>query len=124
VGIISGGAKPETIGVMAFLLVFGVIELTLAVGVRRLRPWARIPAVIVSCIGLLGFPVGTIISGYFLYLLASQKGATVFSREYQAVIQQTPHIKFRTPASVWIVIIVLVLAIVGGITAAVLYNKH
>ena len=41
---------------------------------RKLDPKGKILAIIVSAIGLLGFPCGTLLSGYSLYLLLSAKG--------------------------------------------------
>src|SRR3954471_16602837 len=63
-------------------------------GLRKLRPWARIASRIISGLGLLGFPLGTLINGYILYLLLSKKGATIFSPDYQRVIAETPEIKY------------------------------
>src|SRR4030095_8127226 len=95
-------------------------QLWVGTGLRRLRRWARIPTGILSGIGLLGFPIGTIINGYILYLIFSQKGKVVFSDEYRAVIEQTPHIKYRTSIVVWIVLGLLLLLIAAGIIAAVI----
>ena len=81
---------------------------------------ARVPTGILSGIGLLGFPLGTIINGYILYLVFSQKGTTVFSDEYHAVIAQTPHIKYRTSIVVWILVGLVLLLIAIGIVAAVI----
>jgi len=102
------------------LFLFGAGQLWVGTGLRRLRRWARIPTGILSSIGLLGFPIGTIINGYILYLIFSQKGKVVFSDEYQAVIEQTPHIKYRTSIVVWIVLGMLLLLIAAGIIAAVI----
>jgi hypothetical protein len=67
-------------------------------------------------LGLIGFPIGTLISVYFLYLLLSQKGAYVFSPEYAQVIAATPHIQYKTSIVVWIflglLLVVIFLAIV------------
>ena len=41
-----------------------------------------------------------IIPSYILFLLLSKKGSMVFSPEYQAIIERTPHIQYRTS---WIV---------------------
>jgi hypothetical protein len=85
--------------------------------VRRLKPWARIGSGILSGIGLLGFPIGTIINGYILYLLFSKKGSMVFSDEYKRVIQQTPHIKYRTSVIILValglLLFLMMLAMVG-----------
>lgn len=65
----------------ALLIVFSffvggmaALQIAIALGLGKLVPWSRIGATIVSCIGLIGFPIGTLISAYFLYLLLSQKG--------------------------------------------------
>jgi hypothetical protein len=91
-------------------------------GLRRLRPWVRIPVGILSGLGLLSIPVGTIINGYILYLVFSQKGTTVFSAAYQDVIRQTPHIKYKTSIAVWI-FLALVLVFLG-VMVLVAMLKH
>lgn len=89
-------------------------------GLRRLKAGVRMPAIILSVIGLIGFPVGTIINGYFLYVLCSQKGVMVFTPEYHRVIQQTSQIKYKTSAVAWIVLFFLVLlAIVATMFSSV-----
>ena len=111
------GEAAILVGLGLFYLSLGLVQGFTAVGLRRLRPWARIPAVVLSTIGLIGFPIGTLVSAYFLYLLLSQKGKTVFSDEYQAVIAQTPHIRYKTSIFVWILLglllIVLAFAFIG-----------
>jgi hypothetical protein len=82
---------------------------------RKLKPWARIVATIVSVIGLIGFPIGTLISGYILYLLWSKKGRTVFTPGYQDVITATPYIKYKTSLLVWIILGILILLVVAAI---------
>jgi len=94
--------------VAVVVFVFGLLQCGLAMGLNRLRSWARIPAVIISAIGLIGFPIGTLVNGYILYLLCSTKGAMVFSVEYQEIMAQTPHIKYRTSIVVWIFVALLV----------------
>jgi hypothetical protein len=70
-----------------------------------------LPTAVLSGIGLIGFPLGTIINGYILYLVLCQKGRTVFSDEYKRVIEQTPHIKYKTSIIVWIFLGLLLLLI-------------
>ena len=122
--VVGSQGKAEGIAIAVIILMLAVVQIWVGSGLRRLRSWARIPTAILSGIGLLGFPVGTLINGYILYLVFSQKGTTVFSRDYQAVIQQTPHIKYRTSAVVWIILGVILLLIIGGITTAILSSKH
>ncbi|HBE68277.1 MAG TPA: hypothetical protein DDW52_09035 [Planctomycetaceae bacterium] len=102
-----------------FAGIIGAFQFWTGLGLRRLSPTARIPGIILAAIGLLGFPIGTIISGYFLYLLASQKGAFVFSPEYANIRNQTPHIRYKTSIIVWIFLILL-LAVIGlGVVASI-----
>jgi hypothetical protein len=77
-----------------------------------------------SGVGLLGFPVGTLINGYILFLLFGRKGKTVFSEEYQVVIEQTPHIKYRTPLVVWILLGLVLFVIGAGLIAALIGGRR
>lgn len=112
-------SAPEIILALVLLGLAG-LQIWAGIGLRRLSPWARIPSGILSGIGLLGFPLGTLINGYILYLLFSKKGAMVFSEEYRQAIQQTPHIKYRTSIVVWILLVLLLLLIGGGLVAVLL----
>ena len=96
----------------AFLIGLAALYGITGFAIRRLKPWARWVAVVLSIPGLIGFPIGTIISIYFLYLLLCRKSAMVFSAPYQDVIAATPHIKYRTSKWVWIVL-GLLLAVFG-----------
>ena len=94
----------------AIYVVLGTLQGFVGYGLRRLQRWARIGAILFSVVGLLGIPIGTLISVYFLYLLLSEKGRIVFSDEYQRVIEQTPHMRYKTSLVVWIFLILLVIA--------------
>ncbi len=78
-------------------------------GVRRLNPSVRTVAAILAGIGLIGFPIGTLINAYVLWLLLSAKGKTVFSEEYRRIVAETPHLRYRTPWWVWVLVAVAVL---------------
>lgn len=84
-------------------------------GLRKFKPWARIVATIVAVIGLIGFPIGTIISGYILYLMWNKKGRTIFTPGYQDVIAATPHIKYKTSIVVWIILGVVLLLVAAAV---------
>lgn len=100
-------------GVVGAGLVFaGVLQTIVAVGLQRLRRWARVISILLSVLGLLAFPVGTLINGYILFLMLSAKGSMVFSDHYQEVIHQTPHIKYKTSPIVKIFGLLLLLALV------------
>ena len=102
VGMLIGGAL-----LMLGLIVFQWI---LAGGLRKLRPWVRIPTIILSIIGLLGFPLGTLISGYILYLMFAAKSKMVFSPEYREIIAATPHLRYRTSFLKTVLVVILIIA--------------
>lgn len=113
---------PAAVGMLtafAFAVAMTVLYVFMAKGLWDLKPWARIVAAVLSGIGLIGFPIGTLISAYFLYLLLSAKGVMVFSDQYKEVIKATPHIKYKTSALVWILLGLLLLIVVAVIVAAV-----
>ncbi len=114
----SGPTGVETVMAGGFIICAAALQFATGLALRRLKRWARIVAGIFSGVGLLGFPLGTIINGFILYLLFSKKGKTVFSPEYQEVIAQTPHIKYRTSIIVWIVLGILVLIILLAVMGA------
>lgn len=116
--VLSGKSRPgqEFWGVFFFAL--AVLQFVAAVGLRQLRPWSRVIAGIVSGIGLLGFPLGTVFNAYILYLLFSRKGAMLFTPEYRAAIAVTPHVRYRTSPWVWAFLVVLILVIFGIVVAA------
>jgi hypothetical protein len=103
----------EDVVTSAVMLVLGVALFFAASGVGNLRPWGRIVGCVLSGIGLIGFPIGTLINGYILYLFLSKKGRTIFSPEYQGVIAATPHIKYRS----WLVWIFLALVLIVVLVA-------
>jgi len=99
---------------IAFLLLMSSALVIVGRGVRELARWARIPIVVLSAIGLLAVPIGTVINwimfpqdaypvresmrvligtlihGFVLWLVLCAKGRKVFSQEYAAAIEQTP----------------------------------
>ena len=106
----TGREKVVSIG--ALLGALGVLELWLWSGLRKLRRNVRVPAMILAGIGLLGFPLGTIISAYILYVLGSKKGDRVFSDEYAQVIAATPHIKCNLSLVTKVVLAILIVLLV------------
>jgi hypothetical protein len=91
------------------LLLVGPLQIMVGWGIRRLLRWARVGGGILSGLGLLAFPFGTLINGYILYLLFSKKGAVVFSDAYKDVVAATPHVKHKVSLLVWIALALLVL---------------
>ncbi len=101
-------------------LYFGMAALDFYVGwgLKRLDRRVKIVAGVLSVLGLIAIPIGTLINAYVLYLLFSRKGTMVFSEHYREVIRQTPDMRYRTS---WIVIVLAVIlgaVIIAGIVAA------
>lgn len=119
-GVTAFGGRPnDSLAVRvligaAFLLFAGVL-LAVAFGVRGLKSWARIPTAILSGLGLVAFPVGTVIGAYMMYLVLCRKGRTVFADDYKLIVMKTPHVKYRTSIVVWIVLGLVIALILGSI---------
>lgn len=104
------------IGFAGIYAVLALLSLAVGYELRALKPWARIAAIVFAVIGLLGFPLGTLINGYILYLLLSQKGRRIFQPDYLHIVAATPEVKYRTSVIVWIVLGVILLGIIAAIT--------
>lgn len=105
---------------VAFATLGGLIYLGLgaatgfmAWGFRTLKPWVKIPGTILSGIGLLGIPVGTMINGYILYLIWCAQGQRVLSPDYRDIIARTPHVRYRRTVGDWIALGIVVLGLLG-----------
>lgn len=107
------------LGLVLLYCALGLLTAWIGRGLRRLDPRVKGAAIVLSAIGLLGFPLGTLISLYILYLLLSQKGSRILSTEYHAIIAQTPHIRHRTAVWLWIVLALLLIGVVVVIGLAV-----
>ena len=80
---------------LAVAVAWGALYGAIGWGLRRLATPARIGATVFAVVGVLGFPIGTVISIYLLHLLLSAKGSMVFSAEYAGVVARTPHLEYR-----------------------------
>ena len=58
--------------------------------------------------GLIGFPVGTLINAYILYVVFCEQGRMVFSDDYHEIIRRTPHIRCRGSILVWILLTITI----------------
>lgn len=107
------GSKEFNPIVLALLIVMGFAQLATGIALRRLRKWSRVVGVIFGCIGLLGFPMGTLISACTLYLLLCAKGTMVFSADYKQIIAETPHVKYRSSKVIkWLLLILIIIFVV------------
>ena len=110
---------PYMLGTLTGTLAISALYLWVGFGLRKLKRSRRIPATFLSGIGLLAFPVGTVISAYFMYLLLCDKGKVVLSEEYKQIIAHTPHIKYKSVV-IWVILGLLLLIIAIGVIAAVM----
>jgi hypothetical protein len=121
------GADPQTpraVGIIMTVLCGGFFWLfyKLASGLRAMKRWTRIPVAVLSGVGLLGFPAGTLINGYIMWLVLSKKGNYVLSPEYEEIVAATPHIKHKISIVIWI-LLVLLLGIILAI-AIPAFTRH
>lgn len=114
----GGDSLPIGIGIALLFVLLGVGSIYVGYGIRQLRKGVVVPACILSAIGMLNIPVGTLLNGYMLYLLLSAKGKVVFSERYAEVRGLTPEIRPRTSIVVWVVLGLLVLVILGAVIGA------
>ena len=105
---IGGSGGWQFVVTAVVVVAVGVLQGWVGYGLRHYRAWARIPAVILLVLGLLGFPIGTLISAYGLWLVLSKKGRTILSPEYAAVVAATPHVRYRTSIVVWLFLALIV----------------
>lgn len=78
---------------------------------RTLNSAGVIPATIVACLGMLKFPVGTVVNGVVLYVLHCSKGHEVFSEEYHGIVERTPKMNRRTGLLTWIALGLIVMVV-------------
>jgi hypothetical protein len=105
---------------VGLIFVLAIAQFIVGSAVRKLKPWSRIGIGILSGIGLLGFPVGTLINAYILFLTFGKKGRMVFSEPYKEIIAATPHMKYKTSKAVWIILAVVIAIILLGIVSIAL----
>ena len=122
--VMAGSARnfgSDAVSLAPTALIIAMCIGTAALGyyLRRLQRWTQIPAVLLCALGLLNFPVGTLLNGYFLWLLLSAKGRFIMSAEYAAIVAATPDVKYKTS----IVVKVLLAVLVGGLLLLIALAK-
>jgi hypothetical protein len=68
--LLSIGEDAPVLGPGVLMMAIGAVHAVIAFGAAHCAPWARVCSMIVGCLLLIGFPIGTLIGGY---LLASLK---------------------------------------------------
>jgi hypothetical protein len=118
IAITGGGLGLLAVG-LAYL-VMAVVFFFVGRELDKLSTWVRWPVGILSGIGLLGVPIGTVINLWILYLVFCRKGRVVFSPEYREVIRQTPHIRYRTSWPLIVLAVVLVASLASAVASVVI----
>ncbi len=76
-------------------------------GLQRLRGSARTVGMILAGIGLIGFPVITLVSLRILFVLGNKASRAVFTPDYARIIAATPHINHKQPQTFRILLVLL-----------------
>ncbi len=72
--LVGGGVFGGLIAVMGVvMIVLAALGAFVGYGLWRYKSWARIVAIVLAVIGLLSFPIGTIINAVILYFVAFNK---------------------------------------------------
>ena len=91
-GIVGASAQPEEaayaipiIGVagtalVGLMLIVSLPGFVTGIGLLYFKPWARILGIVLSALQLLGFPIGTAIGIYGLWVLLSKDTEVLFTR--------------------------------------------
>jgi hypothetical protein len=84
-GLLSGDAKAAlatsgvAVFVVAMLAIMSLPSILTGRGLLNRRPWARIAGIILGILSLPGFPVGTLIGAYALWVLLNDQAAAEFA---------------------------------------------
>jgi general secretion pathway protein G len=116
------GAVVVGIGVV-YLLISG-IQITTGVGLWNLRPWGRTLQIVLACIGLIGFPIGTLVSALILYYLFRPGIKALFSGKQASEL--TPderaslaELSASGVSAITVIIVILVGIVLCGIVSAI-----
>jgi hypothetical protein len=102
-----------SLGIAAVYTLLAAAWLVLGYGFRRMRPWVRVPGGILSALGLLAIPVGTLVNAWVLWIMFSAKGQVILSPTYDAIVAATPHVKYRWTVGDKIATTIIVLVLLG-----------
>jgi MFS family permease len=96
-------------------LIFG---LYCFVGAVCNHPWAWRPVMVLALVMLPLFPVGTMATFMILSNLLAGPKPKLLSREYQYVVEQTPHLTPRTHVITWLVLVLFMAFVISVILVA------
>lgn len=108
-------------GIAIAVVLWGGLNLFCALVYRSLSPSAFWLGTLTSGLGLLAVPLGTLFHGWVLYLIWSEKGRRVLSKEYASIIRATPEVRYKRQRADWIRLVVLLLIVIALIGFAASY---
>ena len=125
--------RPYCGGMALVCLIASALSVTLAFGLRGLRPWARWSLVtldgiiaisllfVVTRYGTLkGLGAVILVSSAFLLWLFSYPIVTVFSPRYRTIARKTPHLDIRTGVAAKIVLVTFAVFVLAVIYTAII----
>jgi type IV pilus assembly protein PilA len=118
---ISPTPTPAAMWIIPVLgLGFAVLNLIIGIGLWRLRPWARTVQIVFAIIGLLGVPIGTLISVILLVYLFKPGSKILFSGRGPSDLsaQEWEDVRRASGGAALLVIVVVLLALVAILLVA------
>jgi hypothetical protein len=91
IGLAAGDRTAFTVlGIIAsavalLLAAFGLPGIAVGLGLLARKAWARVLAIVIAALGLVNFPVGTLVGVYAIWVLLQDAGGGYFSRRPGAV---------------------------------------
>jgi general secretion pathway protein G len=115
------------LGFIVFIIVGGIAALQLATGIGlwKLRRYGRTLELVLSSIGLLAFPIGTIINGLVIYYLTRPGVVALFSEKQPSQLtpaERASIAELQSNGAVVVIIVSVVLlgtVFIGGILSAI-----
>jgi hypothetical protein len=114
---------PENVGAVCYAVLLAVCGVLAGRSVRALRASARMWLAVPSALLLLAFPIGTLIGGSLLCLLATRRAKYVFSSEYRAVVARSPHMGLPAWAAWLAAVLICMTLLVISAAASVGWHK-
>src|SRR5690606_3263069 len=90
-GVTTHDAGVPELLISAIFLTLGVFQFLVGSVLRNFQRTARVCAGVLSTLGLLAFPVGTLINAPILGTIFGKKSRMIFSEPYKEIIAATPH---------------------------------
>jgi hypothetical protein len=89
-GIVGASGDPDAVSaipiigiagsfIVMFVMVLSIPSAVVGIGLLQFRPWARIAGIVLSIFHLVGFPFGTVIGVYGLWVLFSKDTEPLFT---------------------------------------------